>query len=434
VQTAGSALSGKDIDGLFRRHRLRILLAITLGYGFIYTCRLGLSIVKKPLIDGGIFTVEELGMIGAALFYGYAAGKFFNGFLSDHFKPRIFFSGSIFLSALINLAMGSSTLLWVSVTLWALNGWFQGMAAPSAIITITNWFGLHERGRTYGVWNASHAIGEGITFYLIAAIVAAAGWRFGYITPGIVCIAVATWVYSFLRNAPPSIGLPSVNEWLGADPEPPKDRNTWRTQKIIFGITAMWVVALASALMYVTRYAINSWGVLYLQEIRGYSLLDAGFYMAVNTIAGIVGSIAYGFISDKCFDARRPPANLIFAIVEIVALVAIFFGPKNDVALFWAFAFYGAALSGLIASVGGLFGVDIAPRGATGAAMGFVGVFSYLGAATQESVSAALISRGMTVVDGVNLYDFDMAIYFWIGTSVISMLLAASLWNTKIRD
>jgi OPA family sugar phosphate sensor protein UhpC-like MFS transporter len=186
--------------------------------------------------------------------------------------------------------------------------------------------------------------------------------------------------------------------------------------------------------MYVTRYAINSWGVLYLQEIRGYSLVDAGFFLAINTVAGIVGSIAYGYISDKCFDARRPPANLIFAIVEIVALVAIFFGPQNDVVLFFAFAIYGAALSGLIASVGGLFGVDIAPRGATGAAMGFVGVFSYLGAAIQENVSAALISREMTMVDGVRVYDFDLAIYVWIATSVVSMLLAAMLWNTKIRD
>ncbi len=434
MESADTAVAGQDVDRTFRRQRLRIMLAITLGYGFIYTCRLGLSIVKKPLIDGGIFTVDELGMIGAALFYGYAAGKLFNGFLSDYIKPRLFFSASIFLSALINLAMGSSTLLWVSISLWALNGWFQGMAAPSAIITITNWFGFHERGRIYGVWSASHAIGEGITFYVIAMVVAAYGWRYGYITPGIVCIAVAAWVYSFMRNAPPSIGLPTASEWLGEDSHPPKEKSTWQTQRVIFGITAMWVVAVSSALMYVTRYAINSWGVLYLQEIRGYSLVDAGFYLAVNTVAGIVGSIAYGYISDKFFDARRPPANLIFAIVEIAALVVIFFGPKNDVILFFAFAVYGAALSGLIASVGGLFGVDIAPRGATGAAMGFVGVFSYLGAATQENLSASLITQGTTMVDGVRVYDFDVAIYFWIGTSMVSMLLAATLWNTKVRD
>lgn len=427
-------IASKDIDAAFRRQRLRIMLAITLGYGFIYTCRLGLSIVKKPLIDGGIFTVEELGMIGAALFYGYAAGKFFNGFLSDYVRPRIFFSASIFLSALINLAMGSSTLLWVSVSLWALNGWFQGMAAPSAIITITNWFGFHERGRRYGIWSASHAIGEGITFYVVAAVVAAWGWRYGYITPGIVCLAVAAWVYSFLRNTPPSIGLPSVGEWLGEQSEPPKETGSWRTQRIIFGIRAMWIVAISSALMYVTRYAINSWGVLYLQEVRGYSLVDAGFFLAANTVAGIVGSVAFGYISDNCFDARRPPANLIFAVIEISALLVIFFGPRNDVILLFAFAVYGAALSGLIASVGGLFGVDIAPKGATGAAMGFVGVFSYLGAATQENVSAALISEGMSMADGVRTYDFGLAIPFWIGTSVVSMLLAATLWNTTVRD
>jgi OPA family sugar phosphate sensor protein UhpC-like MFS transporter len=197
----------------------------------------------------------------------------------------------------------------------------------------------------------------------------------------------------------------------------------------------MWVVAISSGLMYVTRYAINSWGVLYLQEDRGFSLLEAGELMFVNTVAGILGSIAYGYLSDKVFDAQRPPANLIFAIIEVLALLTIFYGPTSTPILVIAFAVYGAALSGLIASIGGLFGVDIAPRGATGAAMGFVGAFSYLAAATQERISASLIGEGMTIADdGVRSYDFDLAIMFWIGSSVLSMILAATLWNTKIRN
>ena len=428
------SLSQVDVDAAYRKHRLRVMLAITLGYGFLYTCRLGLSIVKKPLIDGGIFSVEELGLIGSALFYGYASGKLLNGFAADHIRPRLFFSISILLSALINLLMGWSTLLWVSVALWALNGWFQGMAAPAAVISISNWFSLHERGRRYGVWSASHSIGEGLTFYVIAAAVAAWGWSFGFIAPGVICIAVAAWAFSYLQNAPVSLGLPAINEWLGQEAAPVQTTSTWQTQKSIFRIRAMWVIATASALMYVTRYAINSWGVLYLQEIRGYSLLEAGSFLAINTLAGIAGSVAFGYLSDKCFDARRPPANLIFAIVELLALMMIFFGPNNITVLTIGFVLYGAALSGLIASVGGLFGVDIAPRGATGAAMGFVGVFSYLGAAVQENISAALISTGTTVVEGVRSYDFHLAIYFWIGCSVASMLLAASLWNTRIRD
>ena len=423
-----------DIDTEYRRHRIRVMLAITLGYGFLYTCRLGLSIVKKPLIDGGIFTVEDLGLIGAAFFYAYAFGKCINGFLSDHFPPRIFFSMAILIAAVINLAMGSTTLLWLSVALWALNGWFQGMAAPSAVISISNWFSIQERGRRYGIWNASHSIGEGMTFFVVAAIVGATSWRMGFVVPGVICIAVAVWVYAFMRNAPDTIGLPSIHEWTGEKSVEKEEKTTWQTQKIVFGIRAIWIVALSSALMYITRYAINSWGILFLQESRGYSLTDAGFLMAVNTVAGIVGSIAFGYISDKFFDARRPPANLIFAVIEVIALIAIFYGPTNYWFQALAFAAYGAMLSGLMASLGGLFAVDIAPRGATGAAMGFVGIFSYLGAATQESVSASLISAGVSVVDGVRTYDFDVVVIFWIGSSILSMLLAVTLWNTRIRD
>ena len=424
----------QSTDQLFRRHRLRVMLAITLGYGFIYTCRLGLSIVKKPLIDNGIFSVEELGMIGAALFYGYATGKVVNGFLADYIRPRLFFSAAIFLSALVNLLMGSSALLWLSIVLWAINGYVQGMAAPSAVVSIANWFTTAERGRSYGIWSASHSIGEGLTFYVIAAVVAALGWRFGFIAPGVICIGVAAWVHSFLRNAPATLGLPSVQEWRG-EPVPAATGSTvWQTQKSLFGIAAIWVIALASALMYVTRYAVNSWGILYLQEVRGYTLIEAGFYMAINTVAGIAGSIAYGFLSDKVFAARRPPANLVFAIVEILALLVIFFGPRDNLTLIVAFALYGASLSGLIAAVGGLFAVDIAPRGATGAAMGLVGVCSYVGAALQETVSAALISAGTVVTASGRSYDFGPAITFWIGSSVASLLLAASLWNTRIRN
>ena len=134
------------------------------------------------------------------------------------------------------------------------------------------------------------------------------------------------------------------------------------------------------------------------------------------------------------FDARRPPANFIFALVEVLPLLLIFYGPQNNFVLMASFAVYGAALSGLIASIGGLFAVDIAPRGATGAAMGLVGVFSYLGAGTQDVISAGLISTGVAVVEGVKTYNFDTVILYWIGTSVVSMLLATTLWNTKVRD
>ena len=66
--------------------------------------------------------------------------------------------------------------------------------------------------------------------------------------------------------------------------------------------------------------------------------------------------------------------------------------------------------------------------------MGVIGVFSYLGAAIQEQVSGILIDRNMVVSGQHRIYDFGPVIWFWIGSSVLSMVLAASLWRTKLRD
>lgn len=425
------------VDELYRRHRLRVLIAITLGYGLAYTCRLALSVVKKPLIDEGIFSPIELGMIGAALFYGYAVGKLVNGFLADHANMKVFFAFGLLMSALANVGMGFSTVLAVSVLLWAMNGWFQGFGAPSGIVSLANWFSNRERGRYYGIWSTAHSIGEGLTFVVVAAFVANYGWRYGYWAPGLLCILVAFGVYKLMQDRPRTMGLPDVNDWHNDHWEPmarESRASLWKTQLSILVLPSIWILALASATNYVVRYAINSWGILYLQEARGYSLVEAGTLLMVNTIAGIAGCIAFGFISDKVFNARRPPANLLFAIVEIIALVLIFFGPQNTVMLFFAFVLYGIGLNGLVTSLGGLFGVDIAPKRAAGAIMGFVGIFSYIGAGIQENVSGWLIQRGITMVDGQRVYDFSEVIWFWLGASVISMLLAATLWRVKLRD
>ena len=91
-------------------------------------------------------------------------------------------------------------------------------------------------------------------------------------------------------------------------------------------------------------------------------------------------------------------------------------------------------MNGLVTSLCGLFAVDIAPKRVAGAVMGVVGIFSYIGAALQEHVSGYLIERGMTVVDGVRHYDFGPASTLWIGSSVVSMLLVATLWRVRLRD
>lgn len=427
-----------QIDTLYRRFRFQVMTVITLGYGIGYTGRLALGLVKKPLIDGGIFSATELGLIGSSLFYAYAMGKLCNGFLADHVHARRFLTLGFLGSALCNFAMGTSSDVLTASLFWGLNGWFQGFGAPTCVVIMTAWFSNRERGRYYGIWSTAHSLGEGLSFLVLGTVVAVFGWRFGFFLPAVLCFGVAVWVFYWAHERPKVMGLPTVADWRndhweGAE-KPKPETKLFFVQLSILKYPAVWVLALSSAMTYVTRYAINSWGVLYLQEARGFSLTSAGTMLFLSTLAGIAGSVTYGFVSDKFFKSRRPPANLIFGLVELTGLGLIFFGPQDMYVLTAGMLLFGLGLTGLVTSLGGLFATDICPKRVAGAAMGFIGVFSYIGAAIQEHVSGLLIDKYMTVVDGVRHYDFGPAILFWVCASAVSLLLATSLWRVRLRD
>ena len=82
----------------------------------------------------------------------------------------------------------------------------------------------------------------------------------------------------------------------------------------------------------------------------------------------------------------------------------IFYGPQSTFILTIAFIIYGFSLSGLFRVLGGLFAIDIAPKNITGAAMGFIGLFSYIGAAIQEKVSSLLIKSIKLGVQILKIY------------------------------
>jgi MFS transporter, OPA family, sugar phosphate sensor protein UhpC len=424
-----------EIDRKYKSLRLRTILTITIGYGLMYTTRLPLSIVKKPLLDSGLFSAKELGIIGAGMFYGYAFGKFFNGFIADHANVRKIFATGMLLSAGINLIMGTNTLFFVWFVLWIFNGWFQGFGAPTSVVVLARWFGNRERGTYYGLWSTAHSIGEGLTWIFSSTLVAALGWRAGFWGPGTACVIGGVVAYLMLRERPETEGLPPVSDWKDdhcATDKNSKEKSTGKLQLEVLRSPKIWILGMASAMMYISRYAINSWGVLYLQEAKGYTLTQAGSILGVNAFGGIVGAAGYGWISDRLFRARRPPVTLIFGLLEVASLYTVFYSPfKSPVALTIAFAVFGFTLSGLLATLGGLFAVDIMPKRVAGAAMGMIGIFSYLASATQDVISGYMIDAGKTVVNGVTTYDFSTAKLFWVIPSVLSMIFAALLWKVK---
>ena len=134
------------VEERYKTLRRRTFWGVTLAYCLFYVCRMTLGVVKQPLIDGGLFTAGELGIISSALLIVYAIGKFMNGFLADYCNIRRFMAAGLLVSVAVNLLLGLLGLVqgWPSVLLfglctllWGLNGWAQSMGAPPAVISLS---------------------------------------------------------------------------------------------------------------------------------------------------------------------------------------------------------------------------------------------------------------------------------------------------------
>ena len=437
-------VSAEKVDKTYKRLRIQTFLAATFGYALYYVCRLSMGVMKQPLIDAGLLNATQLGIIGACLYWAYAVGKFVNGFLADGANIKRFMAAGLVASVAMNFIMGilgvsalngamaNSTLFIAFAVCWAINGWAQSMGAPPAIISLSRWFPLRIRGTFYGFFSSSHNIGEGLSFVFVSALVAAFGWKWGFFGAALAGILGVVIVVFFLHNSTESKGLPSI-ETLAGEAQPQevsaseKRAQTRRMQAAVIRNPGVWILAAASAFMYMSRYAINEWGIIFLQEARGYSLTEAGAIVGINPIFGILGTVFSGWLSDAVFKGDRKYPAFVAGILEAIALVLFLFGgPQKWVAIL-SMVLFGIAIGVLISFVGGLMAIDLVPRQATGAALGIVGMASYAAAGLQNVVTGLLLDNH--IVDGV--HDFTYASWFWIGSAVVSFLLPILNWKRK---
>ena len=415
-----------------------------------YVCRTSLNVVKKPIMDSGFLDATQLGVISSALLFTYAVGKFVNGFLADHSNIRRFMATGLLISTVANIVVGLLGLISVKgmvisqgvfyvifAFLWAVNGWTQSMGAPPCVVSLSRWYPLSRRGTFYGFWSLSHNLGEFFSFLLVGGLVSLLGWQFGFIGAAIAGIIGVLLIVFLLHDSPEAEGMPSVAVMAGEETaEQAKKHSVGISQKEVLRNPYVWVLAFASAFMYVSRYAVNGWGVLFLQEAKGFTLANATQIISINALLGIIGTVFSGWLSDVAFKGNRYIPAVAAGVLEVLSLILFAFGGNAVWLNILAMVLFGIAIGILICFLGGLMAVDIVPREASGAALGVVGIASYAAAGLQDIASGLLIDTNKTLVavtDGVEQYSYNFtpALIFWIIAASLSVLLVCVVWTKK---
>ncbi|MBQ7709759.1 MAG: MFS transporter [Bacteroidales bacterium] len=436
----------EKIDRTYKSLRFQSFMAGTFGYALYYVCRLSMGVMKQPLIDAGLLTASQLGIIGACLYWAYAIMKLINGFLADSSNIKRFMALGLTVSVLMNFTMGilgvtaleggisNSALFILFAICWAINGGVQSMGAPPAIIALSRWYPLRIRGTYYGFFSSSHNIGEGLSFVFVGMLVATFGWKWGFFGAALAGLLGVVIILLFMHDTPESKGLPPIEVLAGEaehkDELSPEEKRaqTKRMQAAVIKNPGVWILAAASAFMYMSRYAINEWGTIFLQEHKGYDLAGAAAIIGINPIFGIIGTVVSGWLSDVLFKGDRKYPAFVAGILEAIALALFLFGGPSKWLNVAAMVLFGIAIGVLISFLGGLMAVDLVPRQATGAALGIVGLASYAAAGLQNVITGFLMDSGNAAA---GMHDYTYVRWFWLGAAIISFMLPVFNWRRK---
>ena len=432
-----------EVDAVYKRLRSRTFWGVTVAYTLYYVCRMTLGVVKQPLIDGGVLTASQLGIIGSAFYFVYAVGKFSNGFIADYCNIRRFMAVGIGVSAVVNLILGLLGLLNGSVgfasivilalfsVLWGVNGWVQSMGSPPGTISLSRWFPLKSRGTMYSIFSSTPSFGKALTMIALGFVVAVAGWQWGFVAAAAAGVIGTIVAAVFISDTPESKGLPTVQELSGEPLKTLDKKPTKELQKWVFKHPGIWVIAISSAFIYITQHAVSDWGVLFLQKQKAFSLESATQIIGISEAFGVVGNLLAGWISDRLFGGNRARPVVIAGALTVVTLSLFLFTGGTYWMNIAYIALFSMAFSVVFCIVAGLMALDFVPRKATGAALGIVGISSYAAAGLQSIVSGFLIEGN--AADGV--YDFGPVSIFWTIACVIAFVLPVIGWKyLRVRE
>lgn len=418
----------EDIKKLYAHWRIRILYSIFFGYAFYYFTRRSFSFAIPALIEDMGFTKPELGLIGSVFAIMYGISKFTSGVLSDRFSPRYFMSLGLLLTGVVNICFGFSSSLAMFALFWGLNGWFQGFGAPPCVRLLTQWYSHSERGTCWSTWSVSHNVGAFCIAWIVGLCLQYAGWRFALYIPGVICIFAAFFLFDRLRDTPQSMGLPDIETYRNdhGDALSCKSGDDQMSAMQIFVEYILknkwlWLLSAAYFFVYVVRTGITDWTAQFLHENKGYSLLGASGCVSLFDVGGFFGCLAAGWSSDRLFEAKRGPVNVLFAVGMVFAITAFWYIPEgyqwlDSMAMFCiGFCVFGPQM------LVGVAAAELTHRRAVATSNGFVSIASNIGSAV----------AGYPL--GKIAQDYGWEGFFWamLVCCFISVLVLMPMWSVK---
>jgi MFS family permease len=287
-----------------RPTRIRhVVLWITVAaYMITYMDRVVISATAPLIREEFHLSVTGMGWVLAAFRWGYALCQIPGGWLGDKIGPR---RALTLIVSWWSLFTSATALAWNFASLIVFRFLFgvgEAGAFPIATRSLSRWMLPHERGWAQGVTHAGSRLGAAFTPPIVVALMVAYGWRTPFVVFGAIGLAWAALWYFYYRDTPEehrSVNAAEremIHSALGGARRKSGGSVPWSR---ILASRTLWTL---SAMYFCYAYCISmylDWFPSYLKDYRGFNLKEMGFYASLPLLAGTLGDLAGGWISDR---------------------------------------------------------------------------------------------------------------------------------------
>lgn len=441
-------MSEEEIAKKYKKGRIDIFSSCFIGYTVFHLTRKNIATALPALSSDLGYTNVQLGLLGSALYFAYAFGKFINGVIADKADAKKFITTALFISSLANiffalsavfipadkLVFGQPLLLTVMAFFWGVNGWFQSMGFPGIAKSLAFWWSNKERGTAWSLWTTSHQVGTSLAFLLAGWLIPRYGWQSAFIVPGVINLFVCIYLYTHMHDKPTTIGLPDIELYKeGKKDETPEVEDEEAKlpyieilKKYVFYNKTMWILALAFTFVYICRCGTEDWIIKFLVEIKNNSLEVATQKQTFLPLCGIAGTLLAGVFSDKIFKGKRMPVTLLFLIGFAICVFGLLENRGdslfNTIIDYVCISGIGFFTAGPQMFVGGICAVETGSKKVASAATGFCGIFGYFGA----------IMSGIGTGYFVDHFGWAGALYFWIASAICCIIILLPVYRKGV--
>jgi sugar phosphate permease len=389
--------------------------------------------------EGGLgLSAIQTSWILASLKITYGLGQLVNGQLSERVSPRVMLAMGMFGSAALNVLFGLSTGFYFLLFVWAMNGFCQSLGWTPCVRVAANWVPVERRGHAIGIIGTGYQITLGLTFVIAGQAAGLFGWRGALYVPAVLLALVGVFMLVFLRESPseatkrseaptPRHGESQATCLL---PEG-EDLTAVPAAKLSIREVAywtlynptLWLLGLTLGLLNACRYGYFDWGLKHLMDTRPMPVNKAVLQYGVIAIGATAGAYLAGWATDRFFGSRRGPMIcILMAALGCLSLVYQSAVETSALATMFLLVLIGFCIIGPQVLLVGTAPADLAHRGTSAAAAGFVNFMGYMGAATGDVATGHFSSAAHG--------GWQTAIYVWAGWAFAGAAIMAILWNT----